>query len=109
MAFWSYGGKTLGVRIPPLPTWIGLIDSFSGIFQKFYLLTQIMKKYAIVEISTQKNCDTELCGFELTKLIVLLIFRILRHHGFVTILYETYEFRFEIRVLNLVCMPNFNS
>ena len=41
-------------------------------------------------------------GFELTKLIVLLIFRILRHHDIITILYWTYEFRLEIKVSNLV-------
>ena len=33
----------------------------------------------------------------------------LHHHDIITILYWTYEFRFEIRVSNLVCMPNFNS
>ena len=43
-----------------------------------------MKKYATVEIPTKKTivCDTGsiICGFELTKLIVLLIFLILRHN-----------------------------
>ena len=71
-----------------------------------------MGKYAIVEICTKKKiiCETEsICGFELTKLIVLLIFRILRHLDVITILYWTYEFRFEIRVSNLVRMLNFNS
>ena len=43
------------------------------------------------------------------KLIVLLIFRILRHNHVITILYWTDEFRFEIRVSNLVCMLNFNK
>ena len=34
---------------------------FSAIFKKFSLLTQIMNKYAIVQISTKKKiiCDTE--------------------------------------------------
>ena len=66
-----------------------------------------MKKYAIVEISTKKKivCDTE----SLTKLIVLLIFQIFRHHDIITILYSIFEFRFEIRVSNLVYMLNFNS
>ena len=41
------------------------------------------------------------------KLIVLRIFRILRHYDVITILYRTYEFGFEIRVSNLVCMLNF--
>ena len=40
------------------------------------------------------------------KLIVLAIFRPLRHHDVTTILYWTYEFRFEIRVPNLVSMQN---
>ena len=44
-----------------------------------------MKEYALVEISTRKRiiCDTKsinICGFELTRLIVLLIFQIVRHH-----------------------------
>ena len=43
------------------------------------------------------------------KLIGLLILRILRHNGVITILYWIYEFRFEIRVSNLVCVLNFNS
>ena len=43
------------------------------------------------------------------KLIVLLIFRILRHNDVITILYWTYEFRFEIRVSDSVCVLNFNS
>ena len=34
------------------------------------------------------------------KLMALLIFRILRHNDVITILYWTYEFRFEIRVSN---------
>ena len=78
-----------------------------------------MKKYAIVEIpefeiSTKKKkkfatLNRQICGFELTKLIILLIFRILHHHDVITILYWTYEFRFEIRVSNLVCMLNVNS
>ena len=36
------------------------------------------------------------------KLIVLLIFQILRHHDVIMVLYWAYEFRFEIRVSNLV-------
>ena len=72
-----------------------------------------MKNYAIVEISTTEKiiCDTgsiKICGFELTKLIVLLIFRILRHNDVITILYWTYEFRFKITVSNFVCVLNFN-
>ena len=47
-----------------------------------------MKKYDIVEISTEKKI---ICGFELTKLIVSLTFQILRHHDVITILYWTYE------------------
>ena len=43
------------------------------------------------------------------KLIVLLIFQILRHNDVIMILYWTFEFRFEIRVSNLVFMLNFNS
>ena len=72
-----------------------------------------MKKYAIFEISTKKKiiCDAESINmfFELTKLIVLLIFGILCHNDVITILYWTNEFRFEIRVSNLVFMLNFNS
>ena len=45
----------------------------------------------------------------MTKLIVLPIFGILRLNDLITILYRTYEFRFEIRVSNLVRMLNFNS
>ena len=40
------------------------------------------------------------------KVIALLIFRILRSHDVITILCWTYEFRFEIRVLNVVYMLN---
>ena len=40
------------------------------------------------------------------KLIFLVIFRPLRHRDVTTILYWTYEFRFEIRVSNLVSMLN---
>ena len=43
------------------------------------------------------------------KLIILPIFRILCHNDVITILYRTYEFRFEIKVSNLVCVLNFNS
>ena len=43
------------------------------------------------------------------KLIVFLSFPILRHNDVITILYLTYEFRFEVRVLNLVCVLNFDS
>ena len=53
--------------------------------------------------------DQKICGSELAKLIVLPIFRILRHNDVITILYRTYEFRFEIRVSNLVRTLNFNS
>ena len=42
------------------------------------------------------------------NLIVLLIFRILRHNDVIKILYWKYEFRLEIRVLNLVGVLNFN-
>ena len=42
------------------------------------------------------------------KPIVLLIFRKLRHNDIIMILYWTYEFRFEIKVLNYVCVLNFN-
>ena len=40
---------------------------FSAIFQKFCFLTQIMKKYAIVEISTKKKIiyDTELINLSI--------------------------------------------
>ena len=48
-----------------------------------------MKNYTIVEISTKKKiiCDTGSINmrFELTKFIVLLIFRILRHNYVITI------------------------
>ena len=51
-----------------------------------------MKTYAIAEISAKKKiiCDTGsyICEFELTKLIVLLIFRILRHSDVITTLYR---------------------
>ena len=40
------------------------------------------------------------------KLIVLVIFRPFRHPDVTTIFYWTYEFRFEIRVSNLVSMLN---
>ena len=76
-------------------------------------MTHFVKKYAIVQISTKKKriCDTGSINmpFELTKLIVLLIFPILRHNDVIPILYWTYESRFEIRVSNLVCALNFNS
>ena len=68
-----------------------------------------MKNYAIAVISTKKKiiCNT---GFiNMAKLIVLLIFRILRYNDVITILYWTYEFRFKIRVSNFVCVLNFNS
>ena len=55
-----------------------------AIFQKFCFLTHFMKNYAIVEISTKKMIIRD-NGFELTKLIVLLIFRILRHNDVITI------------------------
>ena len=48
-------------------------------------------------------------GFELTKLIVLLIFQILHHNDIIMILYWTYEFRFKIRVSNFVSVLNFSS
>ena len=53
--------------------------------------------------------DDKYEDFELTKLIVLLIFRKLLHNDVVTILYWTYELRFKIRVSNFVCVLNFNS
>ena len=40
---------------------------------------------------------------------VLLMFRILRHNDVTTILNWTYEFRFEIRVSNLVCVLKTNQ
>ena len=85
---------------------------FFSYLKNFAFLTQIMKEYAIVEISTETKivCGTEsICGFGLTKLIVLLIFQILRHHDIITILYWTYELRFAISVSNVVCMLNFIS
>ena len=47
-------------------------------------------------------------GFELTKLISLLIFRILRHNDVKTIIHWIYEFRFKIKVSNFVFVLNFN-
>ena len=73
---------------------------------------QTMRKYATFKISTIKKIVTlnrQICGFELTKLIVLLIFRILRHNDVITILYWTYEFIFEMRTSNLLSMLNLNS
>ena len=43
------------------------------------------------------------------KLIVLLIFRTLRHNDVIKSIYWTYEFRFKIRVLNFVSVLNLNS
>ena len=41
------------------------------------------------------------------NLIVLLIFRILHHNDAITILYWTYEFRFEIKVSNFSLCAEF--
>ena len=72
-----------------------------------------MKKYAILEISTKqkKICDTESINMWILADVANCFtdFSILRHHDVTAILYWTYEFRFEIRVSNLVCMLNFNS
>ena len=72
-----------------------------------------MKKYAIVEISTKKKiiCDTESINMWISadEAYRFTNFSNIRHHDAITILYWTYEFRFEIRVLNLVCMLKFNS
>ena len=43
-----------------------------------------------------------MCGFELTKLIVLLIFQILRHNDVTVTLHWTHKFRFKIRASNLM-------
>ena len=87
-----------------------MVPFLSYLFKNFAFLKHFMKNYAIVEISTKNKiiCNTG-CGSELMKLIVLPIFRILRHNDVITILYWTYEFRFKIRVLNLVCVLIFNS
>ena len=50
-----------------------------------------------------------ICGFQLTKLVVLVVFRILLHYDIITISYWKFDFRSEIRVSNLVCVRNFNS
>ena len=67
-----------------------------------------MKKYGLFEISTKKKkiCDTKSINMwtELTKPFVSLIFRVSGHNEVITVLYWTYEFRFEVRVSNLVCM-----
>ena len=72
-----------------------------------------MKKYAIVEISTKKKiiCDTESKHMWISadKAYGFLIFQILLLDDVIPILYRTYEFRFAIRVSNLVGMPNFYS
>ena len=75
---------------------------------------KIMKKYAIVEISSKKKiiCDTESINMWIWDDEVYLFTDFSNsylHHDIITILYWTYEFRFEIRVSNLVRMPNFNS
>ena len=41
--------------------------------------------------------------------MVLLMFRILPHYDIITITYWKFNFRFDIRVSELVCMLNFNS
>ena len=67
------------------------VPFFKVSFKKFAFLKQIMKKYAIVAISTKKKIiwDIELINssFELTRFIVLLIFLILRHHDVIMILF----------------------
>ena len=50
-----------------------------------------------------------ICRFQLMKLVVLLVFSILRHNDVITVLYWKYDFRFEIRVSKLVYLVNFNS
>ena len=66
---------------------------FLDIFQIFCFFDTLYEKFchnAIVEISTKKKliCDTGSINmrFELTKFIVLLIFRILSHNDVITIL-----------------------
>ena len=61
-------------------------------FKTFAFLTYFMNNYAIVEISTKNKkkfvtLDRQICGFEVTKLIVLLIF----NNDVKAILYWTYE------------------
>ena len=71
-----------------------------------------MKKYALVEISTNKKiiCDTESINMWIwaDEAYRFTDFSNSRHHDVITILYWTYDFRIAIRVSNLVCMLNFN-
>ena len=86
---------------------------FSAIFKNFAILTQIMTKYAMVEISTKKKiiCHTESINMwiwadEAYSFIDFWnITSLWRHNDFLLDI----KFRFEIRVSNLVCMVNFNS
>ena len=70
-----------------------------------------MKKYAIVEMSTKKRtCDTESINMWIhaNKAYCFADFSNVtssRHHNN---LYWTYEFRFEIRVSNVIFVLNFN-
>ena len=65
--------------------------------------TQVMKNYAIVEISNKKKiiCDTGSikCGFELTNLIVLLIFQLLHHNDIIT----RHHRLFGVKILKTYC------
>ena len=74
-----------------------------------------MKKYAIVKRSTKKKiiCDNESINMWIWDDQVYRVTDFsniyLDLHDIITILYWTYEFKFEIRVSNLACVPNFNS
>ena len=87
---------------------------FWAIFQKVCFFNTVYEKVCYRwKLSTKKKiiCDTWSINMRIwaNELIVLLIFRILRHNDIITISYWKYEFRFEIRVSNLVCVLNFNS
>ena len=60
-------------------------------FKYFAFMTRIRKKYAVCVIPIKEKLfmmlNQQICGFELTKLAILPIFRILRHHDIITILY----------------------
>ena len=76
-------------------------------------MTQIRKKYGIFAIPTKNKviCDTESIYMSILadEACRFTSFSILRHNDVITVLYWKYDSRFEIRVLKLVYLVNFNS